>query len=83
MHTEAHMISDETEAEGIVHLAQETGSKTYQWFTLACGDAYLFFQCVVMVYWLTWSQAIVAEPTAWAGVVNAINTETGATPPTP
>jgi hypothetical protein len=53
MHTEAHMISDETEAEGIVHLAQETGSKTYQWFTLACGDAYLFFQCVVMVYWLT------------------------------
>ena len=34
-------------------------------------------------FWLTWSQALLANPQAFLGVVTAINTESGAHPPTP
>jgi hypothetical protein len=35
------------------------------------------------LWWLNWINAINAKPTAWAGIVAAINAETGAVAPTP
>ena len=50
----------------------------HPWFIRIPSDV-----VAALEFWLSWSQALIDNPTALLGVVRTINAETGAHPPTP